>query len=137
MRSKINKNSYGGKWIATGLLVGVVIPAAVWFIWHKLLTWLIVIGALILLSFLLVFLIEMRQDNKKVPYHEKHMKEQFPFDPEKQDAIIKCSICTGEKVAGFKNKEDGHFVEVMLLRTPEDERKFKEIYGLSSMRTEY
>ena len=37
------------------------------------------------------------------------------FDPETQYAVIRSSICTGEKVAGFKNKTDGHFIEVMLI----------------------
>ncbi|MBR3463007.1 MAG: aspartate dehydrogenase [Saccharofermentans sp.] len=59
------------------------------------------------------------------------------FDPETQYAVIRSSICTGEKVAGFKNKKDGHFTEVMVIRTAEDERRFKEIYGLESVRTEY
>ena len=59
------------------------------------------------------------------------------FDPETQIAVIRSSICTGEKVAGFKNKKDGHFTEVMLIRSPEDEKQFKEIYGIETVRTEY
>lgn len=137
MFPKINSNGYGGKWIGIGLLTGAVIPAVVWFIWHKLLVWMIVLGALILLAFLVVFLIEMRQDNGKKPYYEKHMKEQFPFDPEKQEAVIKSSICTGEKVAGFINRENGHFTEVMVLRGPGDEEKFKAIYGIEKLKTIY
>ena len=37
------------------------------------------------------------------------------FDPKTQYAVIRSSICTGEKVAGFKKKTDGHFIEVMLI----------------------
>ncbi|MBR4342278.1 MAG: aspartate dehydrogenase [Lachnospiraceae bacterium] len=59
------------------------------------------------------------------------------FDPDKQYAIIHSSICTGEKIAGFKNKEDGHFTEVMLIRSYEDEVKFKEMYNLETVKTEY
>ena len=59
------------------------------------------------------------------------------FDPDTQYAVIRSSICTGEKVAGFKNKKDGHFTEVMVIRSPEDERRFKAIYGLETVRTEY
>ena len=59
------------------------------------------------------------------------------FDPEMQTAVIRSSICTGEKVAGFKNKKDGHFTEVMLIRSPEDEKRFKEIYGIETVKTEY
>jgi len=51
--------------------------------------------------------------------------------------MIRSSICTGEKVAGFKNKEDGHFTEVMLIRSYEDELYFKELYGIEEIKTEY
>ena len=60
-----------------------------------------------------------------------------PFDPEKQYAVIRCSICTGEKVAGFKNKADGWFTEVMLIRSPWEEQRFKEMYHLDTIKTEY
>ena len=59
------------------------------------------------------------------------------FDPETQCAVIRSSICTGEKVAGFKNKTDGHFTEVMLIRSPADEKLFKETYGIDSLKVEY
>ena len=59
------------------------------------------------------------------------------FDPETQYAVIRSSICTGEKVAGFKNKTDGHFTEVMLIQSPADEKDFKETYGVDSLRVEY
>ena len=59
------------------------------------------------------------------------------FDPETQYAVIRSSICTGEKVAGFKNKTDGHFTEVMLIRSPADEKEFKETYGVETVKTEY
>ena len=59
------------------------------------------------------------------------------FDPKTQYAVIKSSICTGEKVAGFKNKADGHFTEVMLIRSAEDEKKFKEQFGISEVKIEY
>jgi len=59
------------------------------------------------------------------------------FDPKTQYAVIRSSICTGEKVAGFKNKTDGHFTEVMLIRSPADEKEFKETYGVDSLKVEY
>lgn len=59
------------------------------------------------------------------------------FDPEKQEAVIRCSICTGEKVAGFRDKAGGRFTEVMLIRTPEDERAFKAAYHLDTVKTIY
>lgn len=59
------------------------------------------------------------------------------FDPLKQEAIIRASICTGEKVAGFKNKEDGHFTEICVIRTPKDEAEFKEKYHIEQIKVEY
>ena len=44
---------------------------------------------------------------------------------------IRCSICTGEQVAGFRNKETGRFEEVMLLRSPEDLERFRQQYGIT------
>lgn len=59
------------------------------------------------------------------------------FDPNKQIAVIRSSICTGEKVAGFKNKQDGSFTEVMLIRSPKDVETFKETYHVDTIKTEY
>lgn len=69
--------------------------------------------------------------------HKKHLKETIPYDKEKQIAIVKSSICTGEKVAGFKDIETGHFTEVMLIRKPDDLEFFKKEYGIEDIKTEY
>lgn len=37
------------------------------------------------------------------------------FDKEKYRAVIRCSICTGEQVAGFKDIHTGEFHDVMLI----------------------
>lgn len=63
--------------------------------------------------------------------------EVTPFDPETHDAVVRSSICTGEKVAGFKNKQDGRFTEVMLIRSPKDLEAFKQRYKIESIKTEY
>jgi hypothetical protein len=68
---------------------------------------------------------------------KRSREPEIKFDPDKQYAIIRSSICTGEKVAGFKNKEDGHFTEVILIRSYEDELRFKELYNLETIKTEY
>ncbi len=70
-------------------------------------------------------------------FHKNNVQERIEFDPDSQYAVIRSSICTGEKVAGFKNKMDGHFVEVMLIRTPDDEEYFKDMYGLDAVKVEY
>ena len=68
---------------------------------------------------------------------KKAMEPAVHFDPETQYAVFRSSICTGEKVAGFKNKTDGHFTEVMLIRSAADEKEFKETYGVDSLKVEY
>ena len=60
-----------------------------------------------------------------------------PFDPEKQEAVIRCSVCSDEKTAGFKDKETGKFTEFMLIKSPADEALFKEIYRLDDVKKEY
>lgn len=63
--------------------------------------------------------------------------ETEPFDPETQVAVIRGSICTGEKVAGFRDKRSGQFTEVMLIRSPKDEEEFKKTYHVDSLKVEY
>ena len=52
------------------------------------------------------------------------------YDPEIRKPAIRASICTGERVAGFINKETEKFEEIMLLRTPADLEEFRETYGI-------
>ncbi len=67
----------------------------------------------------------------------KKLRTDFTYDPERQYAVIKCSICNGEKVAGFKDKADGHFTEVMLITTSEDEALFMNAFLLGNVKREY
>ena len=43
----------------------------------------------------------------------------------------RCSICTGEQVAGFRHLEDGRFEEIMLIRDTGDLVTFKMKYGIT------
>ncbi len=73
----------------------------------------------------------------KTLHSEKSMAESIQYDPETQYPVIRASICTGEKVAGFKDKNGSHFTEVTVIRTPEDLEKFKAAYNLDHIKTEY
>lgn len=53
------------------------------------------------------------------------------YDPETQKPAIRCSICTGEQVAGFQDMKTGKFLEIQLLRRPEDLEQFKKEYGIT------
>ena len=55
------------------------------------------------------------------------------YDPEYQKAVIRCSICTGEQVAGFQDIHSGKFEEVMLIRDQADLLHFKELYGVEEV----
>jgi hypothetical protein len=57
-----------------------------------------------------------------------------PFDPDAEEPAVRCSICTGEQVAGFRNKSTGHFREVTLIRTPKDLETFKKDYGVENVK---
>ena len=57
-----------------------------------------------------------------------------PFDPAAEEPAIRCSICTGEQVAGFRNKRTGQFREVTLIRTPKDLEGFKKNFGVEDLK---
>lgn len=59
------------------------------------------------------------------------------YDKEKQLPVMRCSICTGEKVAGFKNLETGKFEDIMLIRNDGDLEAFKSAYGVEEITREY
>ena len=70
-------------------------------------------------------------------FKKKAKQFTIPYDPETQYPVIKASICTGEKVAGFKSRTDGHFTEVMLITSDTDLMVFKNAYGIDEIKTEY
>lgn len=57
-------------------------------------------------------------------------KRAVSFDAARQRAVLRCSICTGEQVAGFQDIRTGKFEEVMLIRGEADLQQFKERYGV-------
>ena len=67
----------------------------------------------------------LRFSRKKKPTPPK------TYDPALQRPANRCSICTGEQVAGFKNLSDGKFEEVMLIRNEADLQAFREQYGIT------
>ena len=63
-------------------------------------------------------------------FHRKQKQTAAGYDAEVLTPVIRCSICTGEQVAGFRRKNDGSFEEVMLIRDDGDLRQFRELYGI-------
>lgn len=53
------------------------------------------------------------------------------FDRTGKRPVIRSSICTGERTAGFKDADTGKFHEVMLIRNREDLQEFLALYDLA------
>lgn len=53
------------------------------------------------------------------------------YDKENTKPVIKASICNGEQVAGFKDLHTGKIEEVMLIKSPADLERFKDMYGIT------
>ena len=64
-------------------------------------------------------------------FGKKRAAKTVPYDPAKQIPVLKCSICNGEQVAGFK------FEEVMLIRNAQDLNAFQDLYGVEELQKEY
>ena len=73
----------------------------------------------------------------KVASSQVKEKKVCDFDASKQVAVVRASICNGEKVAGFKDLETGHFTEVMLIKSDADLQTFMKTYGVKEVKTEY
>ena len=71
-------------------------------------------------------------NDRKKPAHEIS-----GFDPEKHTPVIRCSICTGEQTAGYRDKATGRFTEVMLIRTDDDLDEFRRMVHTDEIRREY
>ena len=52
------------------------------------------------------------------------------YDRENQVPVIRSSICTGEQVIGFQDKNTGKFLEEGLISSPDDLKGFLDKYGL-------
>ena len=105
----------------------------------------IAIGVILFLAALLsgvfwLLLPSMLLFSFSIPIGSRRGKEacsNVPFDRTRQYAVMKCSICTGEIAAGFKDRETGRFMEVMLIKSMEDEKAFMEEYDLAEVIREY
>ena len=53
------------------------------------------------------------------------------YSKENQQPVIRSSICTGEKVAGFRDLNTGKFTEIMLIRDNKDMDEFLTKYDIS------
>jgi hypothetical protein len=61
---------------------------------------------------------------------KRKMASPEAYDKTALEPVIRSSICTGEKVAGFRERETGRFREVSLIRSAADLEAFKKKYGI-------
>lgn len=134
---KINSINFGPWMLAIGSGLIVLIPLIVWLVIRRFSWFSIIPGGLVLLAFVVIFAIEMVQDNGKIPHYERELRKAIPFDRDKQIAVIRSSICTGEKTAGFKDKQTGHFTEVMIIHNDFDKERFMKIYDIDEIKVDY
>lgn len=62
-------------------------------------------------------------------FHKK--TKVIEYDRDNIKPVIRSSICTGEKVAGFRDLNTGKFTEVMLIRDNKDMDEFLTKYDIS------
>jgi hypothetical protein len=63
--------------------------------------------------------------------------KKLTYDSENQIPVLRCSICTGEQVAGFKDIRTGKFTEVTVIRTRQDLDTFMKTYDISTITKKY
>ncbi len=68
---------------------------------------------------------------------KKAKQEKKTYDAQRYKPVLRCSICNGEQVAGFKNLETGKFEEAALIRNSQELAEFLEQYGLERIDKEY
>lgn len=61
----------------------------------------------------------------------KKQKKSGSYNKEMMIPVIRASICTGERVAGFKEKATGKFEDIMMIRNEKDLQEFCIQYGVS------
>ena len=70
-------------------------------------------------------------------FKKKKTQPVFSYDPELYTPVLRCSICTGEQTAGFRDKRSGQFREIMLIRNDKDLEEFRTTYGVAEIHKEY
>lgn len=70
-------------------------------------------------------------------FGKKAAVKKLDYDPTAQKPVLKCSICTGEQVAGLKNIKTGKVEEVMVIRGEKDLETFKQMCGVTDVAKEY
>ena len=68
---------------------------------------------------------------------KKRKVQQAEYDRENWKPILRCSICNGEQVAGFKNVHTGEFREECFIFDHSQLEEFMQKYGITQIAKEY
>ncbi len=63
--------------------------------------------------------------------------QRIEYDASVWKPVLKCSICTGEQVAGFLNRKTGQFEERTLIRNEDELREFLDACGVDEIEKIY
>ena len=66
----------------------------------------------------------MKQRKDAEMFRKRSKKQKITYDKTGKIPVIRASICTGEKVAGFKDEKTGKFDDLMLIRNTQDFQEF-------------
>lgn len=64
-------------------------------------------------------------------FGKRNRKQKITYDKTGKIPVIRASICTGEKVAGFKDEKTGKFDDLMLIRDDSDLKEFLRLYDVT------
>ncbi len=62
--------------------------------------------------------------------------KRLTYDKATKNPVIRCSICTGEQVAGFKDLHTGKFSDIMLIRNEKDLKEFMDMCEITEIEKE-
>ncbi len=62
--------------------------------------------------------------------------KRLTYDKATKKPVIRCSICTGEQVAGFKDLHTGKFSDIMLIRNEKDLKEFMDMCEITEIEKE-
>ena len=60
-----------------------------------------------------------------------------PCDTSRQEPVLRCSICTGEKTACLQDKQTGKLQEICLIQNDAELADFMRAYGVTSVKRVY
>lgn len=97
----------------------------------------VIIGVVMCAASIVIWRKKFGKPKKQAILSEIEQRRREAYDLQTYLPVIRCSICNGEQVAGFKDKRTGQFTEVMLIRNDKDLDEFKVRYGVEKVVKEY